>query len=89
MLDTGNLVADGGRNAELFFQFTAQGVARLLALFNFSAGKFPLQRHRLVPRALAHQQLSLLHNEPCDHALHFSAASSFFPTSMAQCCTNV
>ena len=56
--------------SEFFVQFPAQGIARLLAFFNFSPGELPLQRHGLMSRALAHQQLAVFHDEARDHALH-------------------
>ena len=70
VLDARDFVADGCQNPEFFFQFPAQSVARLLSFFNLSAGKFPLQRHGLMTRALAHQQFAVFHDQGCHDALH-------------------
>ena len=43
VLNAGDFVSDNGHDPQFFFQFAAQGVARLFAVFNFSAGKFPFQ----------------------------------------------
>src|SRR5947209_17005867 len=66
-------VSDGCRDAEFFFELAAQGVARLLAFFNLSTGKFPLQRHGLMARALANEQLAIFLDRGCDDALHGSS----------------
>ena len=82
-----DFVADGGQNPKFLFQFPAQSIAGLFAFFDFSAGKLPLQRHGLVPRALAHQQLPVFHDEACDYALHGSvtlAACSALATGSTQ-----
>ena len=70
MLNASDFVSDGGQDSEFFFQFPAQGGAGLLSFFNLSAGKLPLQRHGLVTRALAHQQLAVFYDQCCDDALH-------------------
>ena len=44
---------DLGADAELFFQFPAQRFGRGLSGLDFAAGKFPLERERLVFGALA------------------------------------
>ena len=54
VLNPHHLVADGRMDSKLFFQFAAQGIARLLSFLNFSTRKFPLERHGLVPRTLTH-----------------------------------
>ena len=88
MLDARNLVSDRGQDAEFFFEFAPQGVAWLLSFLNFSAGKFPFQRHGLVSRSLAHKQLPVLQNEACHYALHdwdlpasFAFMRKLFPAS--------
>jgi hypothetical protein len=70
MLNALDFVADGRQYPEFLFQFAAQGVARLLALLDLAAGELPFERHGLVPCALTHQQLAVLHDQPCNHALH-------------------
>ncbi len=70
VLNPSDFVSDVRQDSEFFFQFPAQGIARLFALFDLSARELPLQRHGLVPRALAHQQLAVFHDEACDDALH-------------------
>ena len=70
VLNPCDLIADRGDDPELFFQFAAQRVARLLTLFDLSAGELPLERHGLVSRALANQELAILFDEGCDDALH-------------------
>jgi hypothetical protein len=70
VLDTGQFVADGGVDAEFFFQFAAKGGAGLFAFLNFSAGKLPLERHGLMARSLAHQQLVIFHNQSCNDTFH-------------------
>ena len=55
--------------------------------FDLSAGELPLQRHGLVARALAHQQLAVFNDEACDDALHGSvtlAACSALATGSTQ-----
>src|SRR6266851_1247317 len=68
--DADDFVADGGSDSEFFFQLPPQSVAGLFALFDFSAGKFPFQRHGLMARALAYQHLALFHDQGCNDALH-------------------
>jgi len=70
MLYAGYFVADGGVDSEFFLQLAAQGITGLFALLNFSARKFPLQRHRLMAGALADENLAAPHDEACDDALH-------------------
>ena len=70
VLDTGQFVADGGVDAEFFFQLAAKGSAGLLALLNFSAGKLPLKRHGLMARALAHEQLVIFHYQSRNDTFH-------------------
>src|SRR5258708_912079 len=74
MLHARDLIADRRLDSQFFFQFPAQGVARLFAFFNFSAGKFPFQWHGLVTRALAHQQLAIFFDHGGDDPFHKLAA---------------
>jgi hypothetical protein len=76
VLNAGDFVADASIDSDFFFQFAAQGVAGLLASFDFATGEFPLQGHGLVLRALADEELALAKDERSDHladtACHFS-----------------
>src|ERR1700680_3625699 len=65
-----DLITDLGMDSQFFFQFPAQGVARLLAIFNFSPREFPLERHGLMPRALADEQLAILFDHGCYDPFH-------------------
>lgn len=75
MLNAFDFVSHVRQDSEFFLEFPPQRVARLLSFFNLSAGKLPLQRHGLVPRPLAHQQLAVFHDKACDHALHILGTS--------------
>src|SRR5437879_5095282 len=57
-------------NPQLFIEFAAQRVPRLLAFFDLAAGKLPFQRHGLMPRPLAHQNFVILQNQSRNHAFH-------------------
>jgi hypothetical protein len=70
MLNASDLVADCGVNTQFFVEFAAEGIAGLFSGFYFSTRKFPLERHGLVARALAHEDLAILHNQSSDNALH-------------------
>lgn len=63
MDDASDLGAHIGDDPELFFQLTPHGIAWLFAIFHLAAGKFPLQRHGLVPRPLAGQNQVVFHNQ--------------------------
>src|ERR1700690_4430478 len=65
-----HLFPNGRVDAEFFIQFPVQRGARLLALFNLSARKFPFERHGLMAGALADQNLVILENQVCDHLLY-------------------
>ena len=70
MLNALDLIADGCHDSQLLFQLAPQRITRLFALFNLTPGKFPLQRHGLMPRALAHQKLAVFFDQACDYAFH-------------------
>ena len=70
MLHARDLIADLGMDSQFLFQFTPEGIAWLLTFFNFSAWKFPLQRHRLVARALADEYLPQLHDHRSYNPFH-------------------
>ena len=70
MLNPFHFVADGGEDSEFFFQFAAKRSAGLLSFFDFSARKFPLQRHSLMTRPLADQQLAVSYDQARHYALH-------------------
>jgi hypothetical protein len=57
-------------DSQFLFQFPSQGIAGLFAFLNLASGKLPLERHGLVPRALAHQQLALLLDHGGDDPFH-------------------
>ncbi len=70
MADARDFFADCCVDAQFLIQFAAQSVARLLAFLDFAARKFPLQRHGLMARALAHQNFAVFDDQGCDHMLH-------------------
>ena len=70
MLQPGDLITDAGVNADFFFQFAAEGVAGLFALFDFAARKFPFQRQRLMLRSLADEHFSVAKNQGCYDLSH-------------------
>jgi len=49
----GDAGADNSGDAKLFVEFTGEGLLGGLAGFDFTAGKLPLETHRLVRSALA------------------------------------
>jgi hypothetical protein len=53
MDDAGDFRADLRYDPQFFLEFPAHRVARLFAFFDLASGKFPFERHRLVPRPLA------------------------------------
>ena len=63
MDDAGDLHADFRHDPEFFFQFPAHGVARLFAFLDLASGKFPFERHRLVPRPLAGEDEVIFHDQ--------------------------
>src|SRR5215469_1762990 len=69
--DARDLFADHGFNAEFFLEFAAKRVSRLFAFLNLASGKLPLQRHGLVARALAHEDLAVSDDEACHDLLHW------------------
>jgi hypothetical protein len=50
-------------NADFFVQLACQSLLRGFSGLNLSAGKLPLQRHRLIWTALADQDLAATHNQ--------------------------
>ena len=70
MADARDFVANSGIDAEFLDQFAAKGVARLFARFDFAAGEFPFQRHRLVLGALADEDLISALQDGGHHLLH-------------------
>ena len=63
MNDAGDLGAYLGHDAQFFLQFPAHGSARLLAFFDLASGKFPFERHGLVPRPLAGKDEVVFHDQ--------------------------
>lgn len=63
VLNSRDFLTDPGVDTELFLEFTAQGIPRLLALLDLSPGKLPFQGHHLVTRALADQDFAILQNQ--------------------------
>ena len=47
------------RGAKLFTKFPGESDFRTFSLFHFSAGKFPFQRRRIAPAALADQNAAV------------------------------
>src|SRR5208282_883578 len=98
MDDARDLGADLRHDPQFFLQFPAHGIARLFAFFDFAAGKFPFQRHRLVPRPLAGEDEVIFQNQRGDDSFHDVSnagcltmaylRSSRWPTSCAQYSTN-
>ena len=80
MLDACHFVPNNRSNAKLFIQFAAQGIAWLLAFLNFSAGKFPLQRHGLMPGALANQDSFIFPDKRGNNSFHVSSPDSLRPS---------
>jgi len=68
MEDASDLGADFGEDAELFFQFAAQGLRRRFSGLDLAAGEFPLERERLVLSALTAEDFVFAQNE-CRHHL--------------------
>src|SRR5256885_6246375 len=58
-----NLIADSGIDAEFLFEFPAQRISRLLAIFDLAPGKLPLEGHGLMLGALTDENLSILDDE--------------------------
>ena len=69
MKESRHFIPDDRLNSQFLIQFASQRIARLFAIFNFSAGEFPFQRHHLVARALANQNFPVFPDEGCDNAL--------------------
>ncbi len=55
--DLGDARADGGGDAELFFEFAGEGLFGGFAGLDLAAGKLPLEAHGLVGAALADEDL--------------------------------
>ena len=68
--DARDFVANRGIDAEFLDQFAAKGIARLFARFDFAAGEFPFQRHRLVLGALADEDLISAFQDGGHYLLH-------------------
>src|SRR5208283_1449560 len=95
MMNAGDFITDGGFDSEFFFEFAAQGIARLFAFLDLAAGEFPLERHHLMARALACQNPAIVHDqssnyslsghsEPCDRRVLTISPSKRLPTAWAQ-----
>jgi hypothetical protein len=56
--DACHFVLDLGIDPQFFLKLAAQSIARLLSRFDLAARKLPLQRHGLMLRPLAYEDLS-------------------------------
>src|SRR5262249_9815428 len=59
--DGGDLAPDRRPNTQLFFQLALQSLLRFFARLDLAAGKLPLERHGLMPGALADQDFAVAH----------------------------
>src|SRR5215469_10509392 len=59
-----------GANPKFLFQLPTERVFRPFLRLNLAAGEFPLQRHRLMPRPLADENLVSVDNEGRHNLLH-------------------
>jgi hypothetical protein len=78
MADARNLVSDNSTDPQLFFEFAAEGIARLFALFNLPSGKLPFERHGLMARTLTDKHVTTLPDEGRDYAFHCGSLPSVF-----------
>jgi hypothetical protein len=69
-----HFIANDRLDAKFLFQFAPQSGARLFPFLDFSAGKFPLQGHDLVPGALAREDFVVFQNEGSYDAFHKRAS---------------
>ena len=69
-MNADDFIADGGLDSEFLFEFAAQGVTRLFALFDLAAGELPFERHDLVTGALASKNLVTVQDKGSDYPLH-------------------
>jgi hypothetical protein len=63
--DSSDALSDPGVDAQFFLEFANEGLFRAFALLDLSAGKLPLQGHRLVGAALADQDQSVANQQTC------------------------
>jgi len=66
MADVGNVRSDDGADAEFFVEFAGESLLGALSLFNFPAGKLPLQGHWLIGAALADQDETIANQQSCN-----------------------
>src|SRR4029453_6195783 len=64
-----DFVANGRDNPKLFLNLTTQRIPPLFTFFDLAAGELPLQRHRLMARALANKKHVVFDNEGRDDVL--------------------
>ena len=69
MLQLGDFGTDLRADAKLFLEFALQGLRRVFAGLDFSAGKLPLQRQRLIFRPLAAEDFFASEHQRGDHLL--------------------
>jgi hypothetical protein len=70
MDDAGDFCTDFRHDSEFFLEFPAHGIARLFAFFDFASGKFPFERHGLVPRPLAGEDEVIFQNQSGYDSFH-------------------
>jgi hypothetical protein len=63
MADVGDVGSDRCVYAKFFVQFARKSLFGTLTLFDFSAGKLPLQSHGLIGAALADQDKAVAHQQ--------------------------
>jgi hypothetical protein len=67
MANVRDLWPDGGPDPQLLLQFARESLFWCFALLNLSAGKFPLQCHRLVRASLADEHQTIASQQPRNH----------------------
>ena len=58
-----NARADGGMDAQLFFQLAGQCLFGTFAVLDLAAGKLPQPRHRLIGASLTNQNFAATHDQ--------------------------